>query len=158
MEENYEAPKLGIGHSMGGSAMMKFAQEYDDMEALVTIAAPSTPDHLCHVLTRNVKEAEKTGQSKRTIGGIEFTLTKQFFDDLTENGKDYDLSKLKKPILVLHSPDDDTVSLDEARKILSQVRGHRSYIMLNNYGHLIMDEDKAVKTANIIYNWAKMYL
>ncbi|MER3328526.1 MAG: hypothetical protein RIF34_03025, partial [Candidatus Kapaibacterium sp.] len=65
---------------------------------------------------------------------------------------------LKKPILVLHSPDDDTVSLDEARKILAQVRGHRSYIMLNNYGHLIMDEDKAIKTADIIYNWAKMYL
>lgn len=59
LEENYEAPKLGIGHSMGGSAMMKFAQEYEPMEALVTIAAPSTPDHLCHVLTRNVKEAEK---------------------------------------------------------------------------------------------------
>jgi len=158
LEENYEAPKLGIGHSMGGSAMMKFAQEYDPMEILVTIAAPSTPDHLCHVLTKNVKEAEETGKSVRTIGGIDFTLTKQFFDDLSENGKDYDLSKLKKPILVLHSPDDQTVSLDEARKILSEVRGHRSYIMLNNYGHLIMDEDKAVKTANIIYNWAKMYL
>lgn len=158
LEENYEAPKLGIGHSMGGSAMMKFAMEYDPMELLVTIAAPSTPDHLCHVLDRNVKEAEEKGASKRTIGGIEFTLTKDFFDDLTTNSKEYDLSKLKKPILVLHSPDDDTVSLDEARKILAQVRGHRSYIMLNNYGHLIMDEGNAIKTADIIYNWAKMYL
>lgn len=158
LEENYEAPKLGIGHSMGGSAMMKFAKEYDPMEILVTIAAPSKPDHLCRVLERNVKEAEETGSSKRIIGGIEFTLTKDFFDDLTTNSKDYDLSKLRKPILVLHSPDDDTVSLDEARKILAQVRGHRSYVMLNNYGHLIMDEEKAIKTADIIYNWAKMYL
>src|SRR5690606_16670807 len=104
-----------IGQSMGGSAMMKFAQEYDPMEVLVTIAAPSTPDHLCQVLHRNVKEAEETGASKRTIGGIEFTLTKEFFDDLSTSSKEYDLSKLKKPILVLHSPDDDTVSLDEAR-------------------------------------------
>ena len=158
LEDNYEAPKLGIGHSMGGSAMMKFAQEYDPLEAIVTIAAPSKPDHLCHVLDKNVKEAEEKGSSTRTIGGIEFRLTKEFFDDLSSNGKDYDLSKLKKPILVLHSPDDDTVSLDEARKILSQVRGHRSYIMLNNYGHLIMDEENAKKTANIIFNWAEMYL
>lgn len=158
LEDNYEAPKLGIGHSMGGAAMMQFSQEYEPMEAIVTIAAPSKPDHLCHVLSRNVKEAEKFGFSKRTIGGIEFTLTKEFFDDLSTNGKNYDLTKIKKPILVLHSPNDDTVSLDEARKILDQVRGHRSFVMLNNYGHLIMDERNANNTADIIYNWAKMYL
>lgn len=158
LEENYEAPRLGIGHSMGGSAMMKFAQDYNPMEIIATIAAPSTPDYLCHVLERNVKEAEAKGSSKRTIGGVEFTLTKEFFDDLSKNGEGYDLSKLKKPILVLHSPDDDTVSLDEARKILAKVRGHRSYVMLNNYGHLIMNEQNAINTADIIYNWAKMYL
>jgi putative redox protein len=158
LEENFEAPKLGIGHSMGGSAMMKFVQEYDPLEIVVTIAAPSRPDHLRHILKRNVQEAEQTGSSKRTIGGLEFTLTKEFFDDLLANANTYELSKLKKPILVLHSPDDDTVPLDEARVILEEVRGQRSYVMLNNFGHLIMDKKKAQATADIIYNWAKMYL
>lgn len=158
LEENYEAPKLGIGHSMGGSAIIKFAQTYDPIKAVATLAAPSSPDHLSHVLSHIVKKANKEGSANITIGGTEFTLTKEFFENLAENADNYDLSKLKKPILVMHSPDDDTVKLGEAKKIIDNVGGHRSYVTLNNYGHLVMDEDNARNVSDIICSWAQMYL
>lgn len=154
----YEAPRLAIGHSMGGSAMLKEANDYSSIEAIATIASPSTPNHLTSVLKKNREEANNKGYSYKTIGGIKFKLTKEFFDNLDENSDNYNLAKFKKPLLVLHSPDDRTVSIDEAAKIILGVKGKKSFITLNNYGHLAMKEEEGKNIANIIYHWADGFI
>jgi len=155
---NYQAPKLAIGHSMGGSAMLKFGNEYDSIELISTIAAPSAPNHLTKVLSRNRQEANKFGYSNREIGGQEFILTKEFFDDLDANTENYNLSSFRKPLLVLHSPTDGTVSIDEAAKIIMGVKGKKSFITLNDYGHLAMEEHQGKNLADMIYHWADGFI
>ena len=40
------APALLIGHSLGGAAVLAAAEAVPEARAVVTIAAPSDPDHV----------------------------------------------------------------------------------------------------------------
>jgi putative redox protein len=152
------APQLLIGHSLGGAAMLRVAMEFDSVKALVAIASPSFPNHLGHRLRRVKEDAEKNGFGSVNIGGMNFNLKKQFFDNLEENDKVTDLSKMTKPVLVMHSPDDDTIESKYTFDIFSRVSGQKSYITLNNFGHLMMKPEYGWKTANLIATWADMYI
>jgi putative redox protein len=158
LKDNYEAPKLLIGHSLGGAAMLKMTMELPEVVATAVIAAPDTPSHLIGKLKRNKEEAEIHGVSKRNIGGEVFSLTKGFFDNLILNSEDFDLSKITKPLLVMHSPDDDTIDLDYSLKIFNQVSGHKSFITLNNVGHLMMKPKDAEYVGKLISTWIGTYL
>ncbi len=158
LKQNYEAPKLLIGHSLGGAAMMRLTMEFDEVIATSLIAAPDEPSHLAEKLKKTMYDANVYGSAKRTIGGIEFELTKEFFDDLIENSKFHDLSKITKPILVMHSPDDDTIDLKYSIKNFEEVSGHKSFITLNNVGHLLMQPKDAEYVGKLIALWSKQYI
>lgn len=152
------APKLLIGHSLGGAAMLRVAMGFDSVKAVAVIASPSFPNHLGSRLIRTKTEAESIGASLINIGGMSFTLKKQFFEDLEKNDRLTDLSLVTKPVLVMHSPDDDTIDVKYTFDIFSRVGGQKSFVTQNNFGHLMMDRENAAKTASIISSWAEMYI
>ena len=158
LEDNYTAPKLLLGHSLGGAAMMRLTMELPKVEATTIIAAPDIPSHLAEKLQKNKIEAELTGSSKKVIGGVEFELTKQFFEDLLYNDNFHNLKAITKPVLVMYSPDDDTISLEHTIRNFTEVSGLKSYVALNNVGHLMMKPDDTTKVGNIIAEWALMYI
>lgn len=158
LKENYSAPKLLIGHSLGGAAMMRLTMELPEIEATAIIAAPDTPSHLADKLKRNWEEAKINGYSKRTIGGIEFDLTNQFFEDLIENDKYHNLKSITKPVLVMHSPDDDTIDVKYSFKNFEEVSGSKSFVSLNNVGHLMMKPNDAKYVGKIIASWSKSFI
>ncbi len=158
LKTNYRAPKLLIGHSLGGAAMMRLVMELESVEAVAIIASPDIPSHLANKLKRNWEEAKINGSSKRIIGGIEFDLTKQFFDDLIENDKYHDLRSITKPVLVMYSNDDDTIKREYAYKNFEEVSGPKSFIELNKTGHLMMKPSDAFNVGNMISSWALSYI
>lgn len=158
LENNYSAPKLLIGHSLGGAAMMRLTMELSEIMATAIIAAPDTPSHLADKLKRNWEETKINGSSKRVIGGVEFELTNQFFEDLVENDKLHDLKNIDKPVLVMHSPDDDTIDVKYSFKNFEEVKGSKSFITLNNVGHLMMKPEDAKYVGKLIASWAKSYI
>lgn len=152
------APKLLVGHSLGGAAMLRVAMEFESVKAIVVIASPAFPNHLGKRLHKTKTEAEAIGASQINIGGMNFTLKKQFFEDLEMNDSLTDLSKITKPVLVMHSPDDDTIDVKYTFDIFSRLGGQKSFVTQNNFGHLMMDRENAAKTASIISSWAEMYI
>ena len=117
LEENYEAPKILIGHSLGGAAVIFAASQLDSIKAVATVGAPSDPEHVTHLLRDKVEDIKKLGAAKVSIGGREFMIKKQFLEDLQNKNMFEILKELKKPIMVLHSPQDTTVEIENAAQI-----------------------------------------
>ena len=111
LEEHHEAPKIIIGHSLGGAAVVFAAQYLPSIKAVATLGAPSNPQHVTHLLKSGIKEIEQNGEAVLKIGGRKFKIQKQFLDDLNEKNMEETIRGLKLPLLVLHSPQDTTVYL-----------------------------------------------
>lgn len=159
LKANYTAPSFAVGHSMGGAAMLKVASEFPEVKAVAVIAAPYKPNNLARTLAKTKAEADAIGSSKVVIGDTEFTLTKEFFADLEKTSAEHNIAELGKPLLVMHSPDDKTVSMDNAFKIFADAQEPKSLIQLNNFGHLMMrNESEARKVGKIIMAWCEQWL
>ncbi len=158
LSENYQAPELLIGHSMGGAAVIQATDKLNSVKAVITIAAPSSPDHLSGILEEKRNMAKSEGAADVTIGGKTFTLTKEFFDDLESQKMQDTIRNLAHPLLILHSPEDETVNIEHADKIFHAARQPKSYISLDGIGHLMLDEDHARYVGDLIGTWSRNYL
>lgn len=49
LEKKYESPKLLIGHSLGGAAVIFAAEKLENVKIVDTIGAPSKPKHVKHL-------------------------------------------------------------------------------------------------------------
>jgi putative redox protein len=154
----YQAPALLIGHSMGGAAVLQAAGKIDSARAVITIAAPSSPNHLSNILEEKRDMAKSEGAAEVTIGGRTFTLTKEFFDDLEAQKMRDTIGNLNLPLLILHSPKDQTVDIENADEIFQAARQPKSYISLDKIGHLMLEEEDAEYVGNLIGSWVQHYL
>lgn len=158
LSKKYSAPQLLIGHSLGGAAIIKVAGQITSAKAVVTIGAPSSVDHVAHLFGEEMAQIEKTGEAKVSLAGRDFTIKKQFVDDLKEADILDDVKVLKKALLVLHSPTDNTVSIDHASKIFVAAKHPKSFITLDNADHLLINRKNARYAADVISAWAGRYL
>ncbi|WP_444901588.1 alpha/beta hydrolase family protein [Microbulbifer sp. SSSA007] len=158
IEHRFEAPKLLIGHSFGGAAVLKAAGMLKTAKAVVTIAAPSDVKHIQHMFKDELDNINKTGQARVVLAGREFTLKKQFIDDINEADILVNLKELRKALLVMHSPLDSTVSIDHAAKIFSAAHHPKSFISLDKADHLLMKKSDAEYVGNVIGAWAQKYI
>jgi len=156
--DNFESPRLLIGHSMGGAAVLRAAPEIKTSTAVVTIAAPKDPNHLGGKLSRARDEASEKGQAEVSIGGQEFILRKAFFEDLEEQDQGDAIGKLGRALLVLHSPKDGTVEIDNAAAIFQAARHPKSFVSLGEADHLMLESDDAQYAGGVIAAWAKKYI
>ena len=158
LAEHYQAPRLLIGHSLGGAAVMAAAGDIKSVTALVTINSPSDPSHLNHVFAPYVDEINQDGSANVPIVGRNFLVKKQFIDDLQIHQLESTIRRIHKPILILHTPGDEIVHVDEARKIFTAARHPKSFVSLDAADHLLTAPSDAVYTANLISCWASRYI
>ena len=157
LRTEYEAPKLLIGHSLGGAAVLAMAGEVPEASAVVSIAAPSSADHVVRNFAASLDEIRERGQALVSLAGREFTIRKQFIDDLGALGSE-GLGELRKALLVMHSPLDTTVDITEAEKIYREARHPKSFISLDDADHLLSRREDAEYAAEAIVGWASRYL
>lgn len=158
LEKEYEAPKIMIGHSLGGAAALFAAKQLSCIEAVVTIGAPFDPSHVTHLLTEGIAEIKNSGKATVNIGGRPFTIGKQFLDDLQEQDPAEVASKLRKALLILHSPQDTTVGIDNAAKIYQTAVHPKSFISLDGADHLLSKKADSLYAGKMIASWADKYL
>ncbi len=158
LRENHQAPSLLVGHSLGGAAVLMAAAELSEVKAVATIGAPSEPAHVTHLFGDAVAKIEAEGSAAIRLGGRELRIEKQFLEDLEKNRLAQNLSKLRKPLLIFHSPIDSVVSVENARKIFEHSYHPKSFISLDNADHLLSKEADAHFVATILAAWAKRYL
>ena len=117
LAEEYEAPKILIGHSLGGAAAIFAAHEIDSIEAVATIGAPSSPDHVSHLFGGNLEEIKEKDEAEVNIGGRSFTVKKQFLEDISSKNMSEIVKDLRKPLAIFHSPQDTIVGVENAAEI-----------------------------------------
>ncbi|MEH6453914.1 MAG: alpha/beta fold hydrolase [Psychromonas sp.] len=157
LRENYAAPSLLIGHSLGGAAVLSVANDIPEVKAVVTIAAPATAEHVIHNFQENVDQINHEGYADVLLGARKFTIKKQFIDDLTEHSKAGFMLQ-NKALLVMHSPMDTLVSISEAEKIYSSAKHPKSFISLDKADHLLTAKADSQYVASVISGWADKYI
>ena len=158
LEKNYKAPTIMIGHSLGGAAAIFAASQLESIKAVATIGAPSDPEHVTHLLEDSIEDIEKNGVAKVSIGGRTFTIKKQFLDDLKDRNMFGILKNLRKALLVLHSPQDRVVEIDNAAQIYSAAFHPKSFVTLDGASHMLENKHDAFYAGNLISSWVKRYI
>jgi putative redox protein len=158
LKKEYKAPSIMIGHSLGGTAAVFASSKIESVKAIATIASPSSPGHISHLLRSDIEEINKKGVAEVSIGGRNFFIKKQFLDDIKENKLNTVLHKMKKPILILHSPQDNIVGIDNAAEIFQMANHPKSFISLDRAGHLLSKKADSLYVGNMIAGWAKRYI
>ena len=158
LKEEYSAPTLLIGHSLGGAAVIFAAEEIDSVLALSTVGAPANPKHVKHLLKSGLEEINEHGEAVVNLGGRDFKIKKQFVDDLETKSLPETAKNLRKPLLVLHSPQDDTVGIKNAEEIYSAAHHPKSFVSLDGADHLLSRKEDSNYVGDVIAGWAKRYL
>lgn len=158
LKENYRAPSLLIGHSLGGAATVFAAQELPSVKAIAAIAAPSSPKHVTHLLKSDLEEIKEKGHAVVNIGGRDFTIKEQFLKDLKEKDLLEVVREMEHALLLLHAPQDDVVEVKNAEEIYLAARHPKSYISLDGADHLLSREQDSVYVGEVISAWSLKYL
>lgn len=158
LADNYEAPSLLVGHSLGGAAVLCAAYQLPAIRAVATIGAPFDPEHVSHLLGDSIDEIEANGVAMVNIGGRPFQVKKQFLEDIRSNNISEKIKNLKKALLIMHSPQDSTVNIDNAARLYTTAKHPKSFISLDGADHLLSNKVDAQYVGDSIACWVKRYL
>ena len=154
----HSAPALLIGHSLGGSAILRAAASIRSAQAVVTIGAPADPAHVTRLFASARPEIESAGEATVSLAGRPFLIKRQFLDDLKSQDMSAAIRALGRALLVFHSPQDDIVALDNATAIYTTAGHPKSFVSLDGANHLLSDEEDAQYVGTVIASWATRYV
>lgn len=158
LRDNYRAPALLIGHSLGGAAVLLAAHDVPECKAVVTIGAPADAGHVTKTFSAHLDWIEEDGVAEVSLGGRPFTIKKQFVDDLKQHKVTDAAAKLKRALLVMHAPLDEQVSIDNATELFVAAKHPKSFVSLDSADHLITRHEDAAYAANVLCSWAERYM
>ncbi len=158
LSEHYEAPRILVGHSLGGAAVLQAAQRLDSVQAVSTIGAPYDPEHVTQHLQDAVEDIEETGEARVQLAGRTFTIRKQFLDDLAATKMEATIRTLGRALLIFHSPVDQTVGANNAAKIFQAAKHPKSFVSLDDADHLLTDRSDAEYLGVVLGAWAEKYV
>ncbi len=150
--------RLLVGHSFGGAAAIAGAHECDTVAAVASVGAPYEPAHVEHIYDALVQRIEADGEAPFFVGGKALTLKKHFIEDVRAADLRERIRTLRRALLVMHSPTDNTVGIANASDIFRTARHPRSFVSLEGADHLLTEKNQAARAARIISAWSDPYL
>ncbi|MFL0243490.1 alpha/beta fold hydrolase [Mycobacterium sp. SMC-18] len=157
LRNQFHAPAVLIGHSLGGAAVLAAAQHIPEVRAVATIGAPADPSHVTNLLG-DALPTVKAGEATVSIGGRPFRVRRQFLDDIAVQPQRERISTLDAALLVMHSPVDQVVSVTNARTIFDTARHPKSFVTLDGADHLLSDRADAEYAASVLAAWSSRYV
>jgi fermentation-respiration switch protein FrsA (DUF1100 family) len=149
---------LLVGHSLGGAAVLAAAGSLPSAKAVATIGAPFEVGHIKHLFGEDLEVLLSAGEAIVNLGGRPFLMRRSFIDDLEKHDQMRRIRDLKRPLLVMHAPLDQTVSIDNASAIFTAARHPKSFISLDRSDHLLTNAADAQYAADMIAAWASRYV
>lgn len=153
-----KAPAILIGHSLGGAAVLAAAGQIPEAKAVVTIAAPSDPAHVTGLFKDRIEDIRSQGEVDVSLAGRPFRIRREFVEDIAEQSLTAQIAKLHKALLVMHSPTDDIVGIDNATHIFVAAKHPKSFVSLAGADHLLSQRRDSVYVADVIASWAERYV
>jgi uncharacterized OsmC-like protein/alpha/beta superfamily hydrolase len=158
LRQNFEAPQLLIGHSLGGAAVLAAGLQLKEARAVVTLGAPASPQHVKRIFNKSLARIAHDGEAEVCIGDRPFTIKNQFIEDISKVHLKDRLKKLRKALLIMHSPQDKIVEIKNAEEIYKSVMHPKSFITLDGADHLLSKEEDSMYAGNMIAAWSQRYL
>ncbi|NHW47053.1 alpha/beta hydrolase [Paenarthrobacter sp. MSM-2-10-13] len=158
MQEQGRGISLLVGHSFGGAAVLAAARDIPGLNAVVTVAAPYEPKHVEHMFDTEIEDILRDGSAVVDLGGRPMEVRRHFVEDVERADLRDCIRTLHKPLMVMHSPTDNTVGIDNASEIFQTARHPRSFISLEGSEHLLTGKGQAARVARIIGAWADPYM
>ncbi|NRP70800.1 hypothetical protein ILFOPFJJ_01682 [Ensifer psoraleae] len=158
LRQHYQAPSLLIGHSLGGAAVLAVAKDIPEVRAVATIGAPADVGHVLKNFGTSLEEIEKNGAADVDLAGRKFLVRKQFVEDARAQRIRHAVASLKKPLLILHAPLDQTVGIENANEIFLAAKHPKSFVSLDKADHLLTDPEDAAFAGRVISGWMTRYL
>ena len=158
MQESRRDVRLLVGHSFGGAAVIAAAHLCDEVRAVVSIGAPYEPAHVEHNYDALVERILGDGEAPFLIGGKALTLRRHFIEDVRAANLHGRIRTLRRALLVMHSPTDNTVGIVNASQIFRAARHPRSFVSLEGADHLLSKRNQAKRAARIVSAWVDPYL
>ena len=157
LSEHYETPSLLVGHSLGGAAVLVAASKLKSVKAVATIGTPATVDHVKHLFSHQINEIENKGDVEVNIGGRPFVINQDFVEEFDKTDLPAVVENLRKPLLIMHSPIDTIVGIDNAKQLYVKAHHPKSFISLDDADHLLTKERDSQYVGDVIGTWAKRY-
>ena len=158
MAERGTPADLLVGHSWGGATVIAAARQAPGVRAVATVAAPVDPSHVEHQYDVVVERVLAEGAAEWLVGGKALTLKKAFVEDVRRAELRDRIRNLRLPLLVMHSPTDNTVGIENASEIFRTARHPRSFVALEGSDHLLTKPGQGRRAGRIISAWADQYL
>lgn len=158
LKSDFEAPKLLIGHSLGGAAVLQAAARIPSSLAVSTIGAPFNVSHVSRLLGSDQAEIERRGEAEITLMGRKFKLKKQFLDDLGQANMEEAIRNLNKALIIFHSPLDNVVGIENAAQIFQVARHPKSFISLDTADHLLSNRTDSLYLGSVLAAGVRKYI
>lgn len=158
LAERDEAPELLVGHSLGGTAVLAAAHEIESALAVATIGSPADAKHVLHLIEDGLEQIQNDGQATVQLAGRPFKIKKDFVEDARAQSVCENIASLRKALLVMHSPVDEFVGIDQASMIYEQAKHPKSFVSLDNADHLLSSEHDSYYAAKVLAIWASRYI
>ena len=158
LREHYEAPKILLGHSLGGAATLAAARNVPEAVCVASLCAPYSPSHIEHVFKDVEEDIYRNGVARVQMADKELDIGKDFVKDVRSYEIQHRISQMQKALLIMHSPTDNIVGIDNAQEIYSVAKHPKSFIALHGASHFLNGKDEALKAARIVEAWASYYL
>jgi putative redox protein len=156
--ERFGPGVLLVGHSLGGAAVLVATGRLDTVSAVATIGAPASVEHVLKQIDGDLAAIERDGSGTATIAGRPFTLTRHFVHNLRGVDLASKVGELDRPLMIMHSPTDQLVGIDNASRLFAAAKHPKSFVSLAGADHLLLDERDADFAAAVIAAWAGRYL
>ncbi len=159
LRNSYAAPKVLVGHSLGGAAVLAAAAQIPEAVAVATIGAPFDAAHVTSLLPGDVVAAlARSGEVLAEIGGRSFPIRRQLLEDVNAQNLTEAIRGLRRALLVFHAPHDELVDIDNARRIFAVAKHPKSFVSLDGADHLLSRRTDAIYVAQVLGAWVSRYI
>lgn len=157
MSNNFSAPGLLVGHSLGGAAVLVAASQIKTVKAVATVGAPANVSHVKHLFSHGIEAVKEKGEVEINIGGRPFKINQDFIEAFDNTDLPSIVKQLRKPLLIMHSPFDKIVGVENAQELYHNAHHPKSFVSLDDADHLLTEEKDSKYVGDIIGTWAKRY-
>lgn len=159
LHERFDGPRILLGHSLGGTAVLAAASRIPEAAAVATINAPFDPAHVIRLFpAAELDELKRKGEVVVEIARRRFRIRDQFLVDVGAHHLDHAIRALRRPLLILHAPTDEIVSVDNARRIFDAARHPKGFVALDGADHLLTKPADGAFVAAVVAAWAGRYV
>jgi uncharacterized OsmC-like protein/alpha-beta hydrolase superfamily lysophospholipase len=151
------APKILVGHSLGGAAVLAAAAQVPEAVAVVTIGAPFDLARLARTPSDAVPALNRTEEVSVEIDGRS-PIRCQLLDDPNAPNLTNAIRTLGRALLVFHAPEDEVVAIDDAQRIFYTAKQPKSFVALDDADHFLTGATDAAYVAEVLAAWIGRYL